>query len=78
MKIVYQKNITTPGRPPRQTWLAHQSGNVVGMIWEAIVRRKIMMVSLLVMLVTLPILYLVMKYQSKVEAAWPPARRASG
>jgi len=70
MKIVYQKNITTPGRPPRQTWLAHQSGNVVGMIWEAIVRRKIMMVSLLVMLVTLPILYLVMKYQSKVEAAW--------
>lgn len=78
MKIVYQKNITTPGRPPRQTWLAHQSGNVVGMILEAIVRRKIMMVSLLVMLVTLPILYLVMKYQSKVEAAWPPARRASG
>ena len=65
MKIVYKKNknITTSVRP-------HSSCNVVEMIWEAIVKRKVLVFSLLFLLVTLPIVYLVFKYQPKAEAAW--------
>jgi len=65
MKIVYKKNknITTSVRP-------HSSCNVVEMIWGAIVKRKVLVFSFLFLLVTLPILYLVIKYQSPIQAAW--------
>ena len=47
-------------------------------VWNAIVKRKILILSFLFLLVTLPILYLVIKYQLPIQTAWPPARRASG
>ncbi len=39
-------------------------------IWSAIIKRKILLISSAVLLITLPILYLVYKYQPKAEAAW--------
>lgn len=44
--------------------------SVIKLIWEAFVRRKIMLFSLALILITLPILYLVYKYKPKAEAAW--------
>ena len=40
------------------------------MILEAFLKRKIMLFSLALILITLPILYLVYKYKPKAEAAW--------
>ncbi|KKQ23516.1 MAG: hypothetical protein US38_C0014G0003 [Candidatus Roizmanbacteria bacterium GW2011_GWC1_37_12] len=39
-------------------------------IWSNIARRKIMLFSVIFLIITLPIFFLVTKYQSKVQAAW--------
>jgi len=41
-----------------------------GLVWRAIIERKILVFSLLFLLVTLPILYLVIKYRTPIEVAW--------
>jgi len=39
-------------------------------LFQAFLKRKIMLISIIFLIVTLPIFLLIMKYQSKVEAAW--------
>src|SRR3989344_6481864 len=39
-------------------------------VFEGFAKRKVLVISLLFLLVTLPILYLVIKYQSPIQAAW--------
>ena len=46
------------------------SASVRGLLWHALIRRKVLVFSFLFLLVTLPILYLVIKYQSPIQAAW--------
>ncbi len=40
------------------------------MVVEALLKRKIMLISLAVLVIALPLLYLVFKYQSTTQAAW--------
>jgi len=47
-----------------------QSEPVLHIFWHAILKRKIMLFSLLFLIISLPILYLLIKYQPKIEAAW--------
>ncbi|MDO9027437.1 MAG: DUF2341 domain-containing protein, partial [Candidatus Roizmanbacteria bacterium] len=44
--------------------------SILRTIFEALLVRKVLLLSLAVLIITLPILYLVIRYQSKVEAAW--------
>lgn len=41
--------------------------SIIKFIWSAIIKRKILVFSLLFLLVTLPIVYLTLKYQSKTD-----------
>jgi len=45
------------------------SASVRDLLWHALIRRKVLVFSFLFLLVTLPILYLVIKYQSPIQAA---------
>lgn len=40
------------------------------LVWRAITERKLLILSILFLLITVPIVYLTLKYQNKVEAAW--------
>ena len=51
---------------------SHHSQNhqpIFTIVWNAILARKVLLLSLAVLLITLPILYLVIKYQSPIQAA---------
>lgn len=54
-------------QPPynRAGWM-----RLFSVVWRAIMERKILVFSVLFLLITLPIVYLVIKYQSPIEAAW--------
>ncbi|MCR4307575.1 MAG: fibrinogen-like YCDxxxxGGGW domain-containing protein, partial [Candidatus Berkelbacteria bacterium] len=46
------------------------SASFRGLLWHALIKRKVLVFSLLFLLVTLPIFYLVIKYRSPIQAAW--------
>jgi hypothetical protein len=43
---------------------------VLGWLWQAIVKRKIMLLSLAFLVILIPIAYLTLRYSGKTEAAW--------
>lgn len=65
LKIYKKYQSLEPNSRPKST-----SQVIFGLVWRAIFDRKIMLFSILVILITLPLLYLVYRYQPKVEAAW--------
>jgi len=65
MKIYKKDHNSELNSRPKYT-----SGVFFGLVWQAILKRKIMLFSFLILVITLPILYLVYRYQPKAEAAW--------
>lgn len=59
MVTVYLKNNNSKPRP-----------SIVFIIWSSFIKHKILLFSLALLFITLPILYLVYKYQPKAEAGW--------